>query len=178
MKFSFLSSVLTVIYAVVEKASEFKLFVLALIIAYDVVLRYVFNSPTIWVLEISEYMLVFLTFLSAAKIQKEKAHIKMDFFYLKFPPKFRVFVDLVFYVLIVLFSYVLLYNAVKMTITAYKYESMSNSLLEVPLYIPYAIIPVGMILLMLQGIIDTVNAVKKIITWDHPNESLTGKKLI
>ena len=43
-----------------------------------------------------------------------------------------------------------------MTITAYRYDSLSNSLLETPLFIPYSIIPLAMLMLLLQSIIDLV----------------------
>lgn len=148
------------ILSVITKILEFVLFAMTLIIFYDVVMRYLFNSPTTWALEISEYMLVLLCFMGAAELQRRKKHIKMNFFYLKFSMKVRKLFDLLSYLLLVVFSSVLFWNSLKMTLTAYKYESLSNSLLEVPLYIPYAIIPIGMFLLLLQGIVDVLTCLK------------------
>jgi len=156
-----LSFFLNKIFSVFFRLSELVLFTMTLIIFYDVIMRYVFNSPTIWALEISEYMLVFLCFIGAADLQRRKKHIKMDFFYHKFSRRIQKFLDLISYLLLVVFSFILFWNALKMTLTAYKYESVSNSLLGVPLFLPYSIILIGMFLLLLQSINDVVTCVKK-----------------
>ena len=138
-----------------SKVSQWVLLVTALIIFYDVVMRYVFNHPATWVHEISEYMMVFLTFIGMAEVQKHKAHIKMDFFYARFSQNIRKYLDLFFYLFMALFSLLLL-------LTSYHYGSKSNSLLETPLIIPYAIVPVGVCLLFLQSIIDVLQSLKDI----------------
>lgn len=142
--------------------SEWVLFSMGLIIFYDVFLRYVFNRPTMWVLEISEYMLVFLAFAGAAEVQRQKRHIKMDFFYVKFPPGVRLCLDMLFSMLTAVFGMLLLWNSLKMTVAAFQYGSRSNSLLAVPLFIPYAIVPLGMCLLLLQSIADIINSAKEV----------------
>jgi len=148
--------------------SEWVLLVMAVIVFYDVVMRYIFNSPTIWALEMSEYMLVFLTFIGAAEMQRQKANIKMNYLYVKFPPGMRRFVDLFTSLLMIIFSFLLLRASIKMTLTAYKYGSESNSLLGTPLFIPYSTVAIGMFLLLLQGIVDMVESVRQIINSDQP----------
>ena len=150
------------LFRAIEKTSEWMLLALGVMVFYDVVMRYLFNSPTIWALELSEYCLVFLAFAGAADLQKKKKHIKMDFFYKKLSRQTRYIIDLIIYLLTVVFSYILLAKSVQMTLIAYKYNSMSNSLLEVPLCIPYAIVPFGMGLLLIQAITDVVNSIKKL----------------
>ena len=150
------------LFLAIEKVSEWVLLALGVMIFYDVLMRYLFNSPTIWTLEISEYVLVFLAFAGAANLQKKKKHIKMDFFYQKLSRQTRAFIDLIIYLLTGGFSYILLVKSVQMTIIAYKYGSTSNSLLEVPLYIPYAIVPFGMGLLLIQAISDVIDSTKKL----------------
>ena len=152
--FSAVTSALHKIFSAFSKVSQWVLFILTMIVFYDVVLRYVFNNPTIWALEISEYMLVFLGFFMAADIQAKKRHIKMDFFYSVFPQAVRSCLDALFHMGTAGFSLLLLWSSMKMTITAYRYDSLSNSLLETPLFIPYSIIPLAMLMLLLQSIID------------------------
>lgn len=150
------------LFLAIEKVSEWVLLALGIMIFYDVVMRYLFNSPTIWALELSEYILVFLAFAGAGNLQKKKKHIKMDFFYQKLSTQTRTVIDLIIYLLTAVFSYFLLAKSIQMTLTAYKYSSMSNSLLEVPLCIPYAIVPFGMGLLLIQAIIDVIGSLKKL----------------
>lgn len=136
------------------RCSQWILFILAGIIFYDVAMRYLFNQPTYWALEISEFMLVFIAFLGVAAVQSQNKHIKMDFFYLKASPRLRLYFNLFFIILMQIFNFVVLWFSIKMTYAAYIYESYSNSLLETPLFLPYAIIPIGILLLFIQNLVD------------------------
>jgi Tripartite ATP-independent periplasmic transporters, DctQ component. len=50
---------------------------MALIIFYEVAMNYIFHNPTIWVKEISEYLLVFLAVLPVALIQRNRGHTRL-----------------------------------------------------------------------------------------------------
>lgn len=134
----------------------------ALIIFYDVVMRYVFNQPTTWVLEVSEYMLVFIAVAGTAQIQKQKAHIRMDYFFYRFSSGLRRRLNFFFNIFLTGFSFLIFFTSAQMTITAYKYGSKSSSLLGTPLFIPYAIVPLGILILFLQSIVDTFESFKEI----------------
>ena len=54
-------------------STQWILFFMAFVMLYDVVMRYVFNLPTVWAQETCEYMMVFLTFIGLAETQKQKA---------------------------------------------------------------------------------------------------------
>lgn len=145
-------------------ATQWVLFAMAMAIFYDVILRYVFNRPTIWTMEISEYALVFLVLIGTAEVQKQKAHIRMDYLHAKFSSGMRRYLDLLFFLLMALFSFLLFWTSFKMALTAYRYGFTSNSLLETPLFIPYLIVPVGICLLLLQVVIDIIESFKEIIS--------------
>ena len=101
--------------------SEWVLLAMTLIIFYDVVMRYVFDSPTSWALEISEYMLVFVGFIGIAEIQARKGNIRMDFLYLKFSSGMKRATDVFIALLMMIFSFLLLRGSLMMTIAAYKF---------------------------------------------------------
>ena len=44
----------------------------------DVILRYCFNRPIHWMLEITEYIMLYIPFLGAALVLKEDGHIRVD----------------------------------------------------------------------------------------------------
>ena len=55
------------------------LMILSLVsVCVDVVMRYFFNHPSGWILQISEYILLYIPFLSAAYVLKEDGHIRVD----------------------------------------------------------------------------------------------------
>ncbi len=70
---------------------------LTLILAYEVLMRYVFNAPTKWAYDIS-YMLGGTFFLmGAAYTLWNKGHVRIDLFYMRFSPRKRALIDVFFY---------------------------------------------------------------------------------
>jgi C4-dicarboxylate transporter DctQ subunit len=47
-------------------------------VCIDVIMRYLLNRPLSWVIEIAEYLLVYMTFLGAAWVQKLEGHVRVD----------------------------------------------------------------------------------------------------
>jgi TRAP-type C4-dicarboxylate transport system permease small subunit len=62
---------------------------------FEVVMRYVFNSPTAWVFDFSEYAIVFILFLSTAWVLSEEGHVKIDLLVKTFSPKTQRVVNIV-----------------------------------------------------------------------------------
>jgi TRAP-type C4-dicarboxylate transport system permease small subunit len=136
------------------------LFFMASVMLYDVVMRYVFNLPTVWAQETCEYMMVFLTFIGLAETQKQNAHIRMDYLYAMFPETLQRGLNFFFHFLSALFAVLIFASSFKMTLLGLQYGSRSNSLMETPLFLMYAIVPAGMILLLIQSVIDIVKSLK------------------
>jgi TRAP-type C4-dicarboxylate transport system permease small subunit len=54
------------------------LFMIALIICVEVVVRWLGGASQIWVIEVSEYALLFITFLGAPYLLEKNMHVVMD----------------------------------------------------------------------------------------------------
>lgn len=52
--------------------------IMGLIVCFEVVSRYVFNSPTTWAAEYAAYLLAALVFIAAAGAQHNGDHVRMD----------------------------------------------------------------------------------------------------
>lgn len=122
----------------------------ALFITYDVALRYFFRSPTIWVLEVSIYLIMAGTFLSFAYALKEKAHVKVDFItsHLSLPTALAL--EICTSLLAVAYCVVLIEEGVKVVLVSYQRGEVSPTLLSVPQFIPKLLVPLGSILLLIQ----------------------------
>ncbi len=57
---------------------SFILLFMTFAVTFDIVARYLFNKPTTWVVEVTQYGLLFLAFWPAAWILSEDGHIKID----------------------------------------------------------------------------------------------------
>lgn len=51
---------------------------MAVLLVYEVIMRYVFNKPPLWVLDVVQLVQVTLAFTAAAPILKEGGHINME----------------------------------------------------------------------------------------------------
>ena len=51
------------------------------VVCLEVIMRYILRHPQVWVVETSEYMLVFVTFLAAPWILRAEGHVKVDIIY-------------------------------------------------------------------------------------------------
>jgi TRAP-type C4-dicarboxylate transport system permease small subunit len=62
---------------------------------FDVILRYCFNRPIHWMLEITEYIMLYIPFLGAALVLKEEGHIRVDIFINRLTARKRTIIDIV-----------------------------------------------------------------------------------
>ena len=66
-----------------------------LMVCLEVVMRYMLRRPQIWVVEISEYSLVWLTFLGATWILRSEGHVKVDILFGFVSPRAQAFLGIV-----------------------------------------------------------------------------------
>ena len=85
----------------IDRISEWegKIFAFLIVVAtiqvcFELILRYVFNAPTTWGLEMTLYLCSTTYVMSGAYAERYNAHIKVDIFYNRWRPRTRAFFDL------------------------------------------------------------------------------------
>ena len=68
---------------------------LILIVGYEVVMRYFFHVPVGWVVEVCEYLLLYLTFFGSAWLLREDRHIRVDILLASLNQRSRDFLNLI-----------------------------------------------------------------------------------
>lgn len=141
-----------------------------IVVCIDVMLRYLFNSPTIWVIEISEYLLVYLTFLGTAWVLKQDGHICVDIFVSRLRPKARAITGIISSIIGVLVClFISFYGAIE-TLDNFRRGVHVPSLLEFPKAPLLAVIPFGVFLLMIQFIRNTLRFINELNEKKNGNE--------
>ncbi len=79
----------------VGKVFRWAIVLLALTMCYEVVLRYVFNNPTIWSFEISTALYATTFMMGAAYALLYKAHVSIDLFYEMLGVRGRAILDII-----------------------------------------------------------------------------------
>lgn len=120
------------------------LFGMLLIICYDVMMRYVFNEPTIWVTDLSTYALIAISFMGLAYVLDKNGHIRVELLIANVSGPLRARLELVTGWIGVLFVFVATWQVVIMAYDSYASKIRSNSLLTTPIYLPQIPIVIGL----------------------------------
>ena len=75
---------------------------LVLATAYEVLLRYLFDAPTVWAFEIGYMMMGAHFLLGAAYTLREGSHVRVDLIYAAVSPKTRAIIDVTGYLFLIL----------------------------------------------------------------------------
>lgn len=70
------------------------LFMIAAIICFEVVNRWFGGASQLWVIEVSEYALLFITFLGAPYLLEKNLHVVMDLVFESLPGRWRLLLQL------------------------------------------------------------------------------------
>jgi C4-dicarboxylate transporter DctQ subunit len=119
----------------------------------EVFMRYFLNRPQEWVVEFSEYSLLYITFLSCPYILKKGGHITVDIVISHFGSKKKRFLSILQYVLTAIISSVFLYIGAKTTLDHYVRGIYNPTVLQIPMAYVLMVIPIGGFFLFVQSLI-------------------------
>ncbi len=124
-----------------------------LIVCLEVVLRYFFNSPTVWVVEISSYIVLWVPLLSAAWVLRHDGHIRMDMLINNVNPKFRSILVGTTYITSAAICLIITWFGVKIVIELFQTNYLTQSVLMLPKWPIMAIIQLRFFLLFIEFLI-------------------------
>lgn len=119
-------------------------------VCLEVVMRYFFRSPQIWVVELSEYALLYITFLGAAWLLGRDGHVRVDILIGRVPAPVRHRMELFGALVGLTVSIVLTVFGALVTWSHYARGLYKPTILEFPTWIVLAVIPLGAALLALR----------------------------
>jgi TRAP-type C4-dicarboxylate transport system permease small subunit len=127
-------------------------------IALDVLTREVFNSPLTWHLEVSQYMLINVTYVGAAVAHRHSQHISINSLVARLPKISQICMDLFGKVLLLPFLLLLVYSACTLL-----FETRGlTPVLRLPMWTYYSPVFVGSVLLCLYSILACIKDVRAI----------------
>ena len=127
-------------------------FFIMFIICYDVILRYFFNAPTTWVVEISSIILLFVPFLVGGWVLRREGHVKMDLVLEHLSKKNQTIINTITSIVAAVVCLILAYYGTKLTWDFYKTNYLTNTFLRLPQSPILSIIPFGFLLLFIQSL--------------------------
>lgn len=135
--------------------------ILTLGTCYEVVVRYLFRSPTSWAFDMSYLMYGAVFFMAGAYTLSRGGHVRADMFYRLWPARVQATVELVLYVLfffpgvtaLVIAGWGYGYSSARI------FEVSVNSPAGVPIWPLKMMIPFGAGLLALQGLAEVLRCI-------------------
>jgi TRAP-type C4-dicarboxylate transport system permease small subunit len=135
--------------------------VITLAVCVNVIMRYVFNRPIIGVEEITEQLLLFITFLGTAWLLKNEGHVTVDFVVIKLSPRTQAVLSIISSLFGVLISLALTWYGTKVTWSNFVKGAYFSTILELPKAPFFAVIPLGSFFLLVQFLRRIVNTIQK-----------------
>jgi TRAP-type mannitol/chloroaromatic compound transport system permease small subunit len=136
---------------VLGRATGVLVFFVAAAIVYEIVVRHVFNRPTIWANESTVFACCIVYMLGGAWAMLEDRHVRIDVFYHKFSPRNRAIVDLCMYPVFCLYIIVMLWVSTNYAWESIKVRETTMSPWDPPIYPMKIVMTLGLILLLIQG---------------------------
>jgi TRAP-type mannitol/chloroaromatic compound transport system permease small subunit len=146
---------------------SFLIVVLTFLICLEVVARYLLNRPTIWVHETSAMLMGAYIIFGGAYTLYTGGHVNMDVVYGRLLPKHKALIDVFTFWLFLLFCWALLWMGGDSAWRALKNLEHSGSLWNPPIYPFKLILPIGVFLLLLQGLAKFVRDAITLVTGGH-----------
>ena len=139
------------------KLSSFLIVVATIQVCFELILRYVFNAPTTWGLEMTLYLCSTTYVMSGAFAERYNAHIKVDIFYNRWSPRTRAFFDLIVTdTLLMFFCIVLTWQSAAWFWEAVSQGLTSGTIWDPPIWPMRMIIMIGAIFLLLAAFAKSV----------------------
>jgi len=127
----------------------FSLVVLVLVVFLQVIMRYVFQNSLSWSEEFARYLFLWQIWIGASFAAKKLRHLKVEALLNALSGKSRIILDLVATIISIGFAVFLAYKSLEITILVNN-TAQTTPALGIRMSIPYAAVPVGMILMVFR----------------------------
>ena len=119
---------------------------IVVLISFDVLMRYFFDEPQLFVDELASFLEVLVIFGGLAQTFRLGGHVRVDLLTSRLSAPVRAWLRLVTLMIGLAFLGVVMWTTAQSALTAYRYGRVSSVMLY-PLWLPMVLIPVGLGLL-------------------------------
>ena len=126
------------------------------IISYEVISRYVFNAPTIWVNEISRFLQIWATYLALTYSFHKKDFIRITVLYDKIGDRGKKILDFISTIFIIFFSVFVVYYGWLIAYDSLEVGRTSSTILDLPSFLTEIAIPLCFGFLLIRVLIEFI----------------------
>jgi TRAP-type mannitol/chloroaromatic compound transport system permease small subunit len=129
--------------------------------SYEVFVRYILDDPTTWAYDVSYNMYGALFFIAGAYTLARNGHVRVDVVYRLIPPRVQAGIDLMLYLAFFFPGVIaLIYSGWQYAAESWRYQEVAvSSPADIPIFPLKTLIPVGGVLLFIQGLAELARCV-------------------
>ena len=135
------------------------------IVSYEVIMRYLFNSPTIWVNEVSRFLQIWATYLALTYSFHKQDFIRITVIYDRLNENGKKVLDFISFIFILIFSSFVVYYGWLIAYDSLKVGRTSSTILDVPSFLTELAIPLCFAFLVLRVILEIIKYVRNFVKW-------------
>jgi TRAP-type C4-dicarboxylate transport system permease small subunit len=121
-----------------------------LAISYAVMMRYGWNKPVPWIVEVSSYLMLYITFLGTAWLQRKGGHVAVDLVTGRLNPRVRAALKSATSLGGAVVGFVLAWKGSLVTVDYFQRDVTAIGILNTPQFLLMGIIPIGGFLLLVE----------------------------
>ena len=130
------------------------------IVSYEVIMRYLFNSPTIWVNEVSRFLQIWATYLALTYSFHKQDFIRITVIYDRLNENGKKILDFISFIFILIFSSFVVYYGWIIAYDSLKVGRTSATILDVPSFLTELAIPLCFAFLVLRVILEVITYIR------------------
>jgi len=129
------------------------------LVTFDVLMRYFFDRPQLFVDELASFLLVFVVFAGLAYTFRAGGHVRIDLVTSSLPRPVRAWLRVVTLALGLVFLGAAIWVTALSSVGSYRYGRVSAVMLY-PLWVPMLLIPAGLLLMAVAMLVAFVRQVR------------------
>jgi TRAP-type mannitol/chloroaromatic compound transport system permease small subunit len=147
----------------VGRWSSWLVLAIVLLMACNVLMRYLFNTGSVWAQELEWHLLVPVVLFGMSYTLRHGEHVRSDILYFRFTPRTRALIDLVSALLIVAIALLIIWFSLHYVQQSFVIDEKSPDPGGLPnRWIIKGLMPIGFALLALQGVACALAALEQL----------------
>ncbi len=152
------------------------IFAMFLLVLSEVIRRYFFNAPTVWGTEATQLIFGAYVILSGGHILKSNGHVNVDILYSRLSTRSKAVLDIITYVVFLLFCGMLFIYGGQLAWESLVTWERSQSAWNPPVYPFKLMIPLGALLLILQGTAKLIRDILVLVTGESSDRHASKER--
>jgi TRAP-type mannitol/chloroaromatic compound transport system permease small subunit len=138
----------------------------------DVFLRYVLDSPSLWISTTVQVAMVLMACVGGVYALNDEAFVKLDLFYANFSDRKKAICDIITVVFTFMFLIVLIWKGSQAAMLSVKMNQVTPTSIPIPIYPLKIFIPISAVVMLLVVLKKLVNDIITVVTGKSPKKAV------